>query len=199
MTIWRIRVAWPGRRRLTIGFGPIGRRRSSRALPVARSFSASAVRAVVAGRLRDVFGEAFLRASCHVRTPNLPATQMMQLGHIPAFDPQGGPWGRGYLRVEVPIEPDAWFFEGHFKNDRCMPGTVMFDGCLQAMAFFMMACGHTLDRDGWRFVPVPEQEMRLRCRGQVRPTVAAADPRGLRRQLRRRAGTDAGRGRARHG
>jgi len=141
-----------------------------RALPVARSFSASAVRAVVAGRLRDVFGEAFLRASCHVRTPNLPATQMMQLGHIPAFDPQGGPWGRGYLRVEVPIEPDAWFFEGHFKNDRCMPGTVMFDGCLQAMAFFMMACGHTLDRDGWRFVPVPEQEMRLRCRGQVRPT-----------------------------
>ena len=39
-----------------------------------------------------------------------------------------------------------------------MPGTLMFEGCLQAMAFYLAALGFTLDRDGWRFEPVPGHE-----------------------------------------
>ena len=67
------------------------------------------------------------------------------------------------------IHPDDWFFAGHFKNDPCMPGTLMFEGCLQTMAFYLAALGYTLDRDGWRFEPVPEELYKLRCRGQVTP------------------------------
>jgi 3-hydroxymyristoyl/3-hydroxydecanoyl-(acyl carrier protein) dehydratase/1-acyl-sn-glycerol-3-phosphate acyltransferase len=86
------------------------------------------------------------------------------------FDPSGGPWGRGYLRAVTPIRPDDWFFAGHFKNDPCMPGTLMFEGCLQMMAIYLAGLGYTLPRDGWRFEPVPEEMYRLQCRGQVVPT-----------------------------
>ena len=50
-----------------------------------------------------------------------------------------------------------------------MPGTIMLEGCLQLMAFYMMALGLTLDRDGWRFEPVRDETFELRCRGQVTP------------------------------
>jgi 3-hydroxymyristoyl/3-hydroxydecanoyl-(acyl carrier protein) dehydratase len=69
----------------------------------------------------------------------------------------------------VPVTADDWFFAGHFKNDPCMPGTLMFEGCLQAMAFYLAACGFSVDRDGWRFEPVPDIGYQLRCRGQVTP------------------------------
>jgi len=51
-----------------------------------------------------------------------------------------------------------------------MPGTLMFEGCLQAMAFYLAALGFTTDRDGWRFQPVSGVAYPLRCRGQVTPT-----------------------------
>jgi 3-hydroxymyristoyl/3-hydroxydecanoyl-(acyl carrier protein) dehydratase len=94
----------------------------------------------------------------------------MQLLHtVPEFDPTGGPWGRGYLRAQTPISPDDWFFAGHFKNDPCMPGTLMFEGCLQAMSFYLAACGFTAANDAWRFEPVPGQAYPMRCRRQVTP------------------------------
>lgn len=50
-----------------------------------------------------------------------------------------------------------------------MPGTLMFEGCLQAMAVYMMKQGFTLYRDGWRFEPVPDHSYHLVCRGQATP------------------------------
>ena len=50
-----------------------------------------------------------------------------------------------------------------------MPGTLMFEGCLQAMAVYLAACGYALQRDGWRFQPVPGLPYQLQCRGQVTP------------------------------
>ncbi len=50
----------------------------------------------------------------------------------------------------------------------------MFEGCLQAMAVYLAALGFTLERDGWRFEPVPDEPYQLRCRGQVTPDVAAS-------------------------
>jgi 3-hydroxymyristoyl/3-hydroxydecanoyl-(acyl carrier protein) dehydratase len=94
---------------------------------------------------------------------------MLLLGEIVEHDPAGGPWGRGYLHARTPVSPTDWFFDGHFPNDPCMPGTLMFEGCLQAMAFHLTARGVTVDRDGWRFEPVPERAYRIRCRGQVTP------------------------------
>ena len=103
----------------------------------------------------------------HTRTPKIQSGRMMLLGDVTHFEPAGGPWKRGYLRVTGRVHPDDWFFQGHFKNDPCMPGTLMCEGCLQAMSFFLAGLGYTLERDGWRFEPVPGETCQLQCRGQV--------------------------------
>ncbi|MEO0323928.1 MAG: 1-acyl-sn-glycerol-3-phosphate acyltransferase [Myxococcota bacterium] len=94
---------------------------------------------------------------------------MLFLGDVDVFDPTGGPWGRGYLKSTVPIAGDEWFFDGHFLNDPCMPGTLMLEGCAQAMAFYLAALGFTVDKDSWRFQPIPHETYKLLCRGQVTP------------------------------
>jgi len=50
-----------------------------------------------------------------------------------------------------------------------MPGTLMAEGCLQALAFYIAALGMTRERDGWRFEPVPETQYKFVCRGQATP------------------------------
>jgi 3-hydroxymyristoyl/3-hydroxydecanoyl-(acyl carrier protein) dehydratase len=138
--------------------------------PDRRRFDADAVRAFAEGRPADCFGPRWTVTRAHVRSPRLDAGRMLLLDSVVDLDPAGGPWGRGYLRAETAVGPDDWFFDGHFTNDPCMPGTLMFQGGLQAMAFHLAALGYTIERDGWRFEPVPEEPVRLRCRGQVAPS-----------------------------
>ena len=135
-----------------------------------RSFDAAEVEAFSRGDVWGCFGPGFEMARTHVRTPKIQGGKMLLLQRVAELDPTGGPWGRGYLRVENDLSPDDWYLQGHFKNDPCMPGTLMCDGCLQAMAFYLTALGYTLARDGWRFDPVPEESYHLRCRGQVTPS-----------------------------
>ncbi|MCA9535342.1 MAG: 1-acyl-sn-glycerol-3-phosphate acyltransferase, partial [Myxococcales bacterium] len=136
----------------------------------ARSFSAEQVRAFSEGNAYACFGAGYERLLTHNRTPKIQAGDMLFLDEVTDFDPQGGPWKRGYLRATQAISSTDWFFDGHFKNDPCMPGTLMFEGCLQMMGFYLAAMGYTVDRDGWRFEPVPEEAYKLLCRGQVLPT-----------------------------
>jgi 3-oxoacyl-(acyl-carrier-protein) synthase/3-hydroxymyristoyl/3-hydroxydecanoyl-(acyl carrier protein) dehydratase/1-acyl-sn-glycerol-3-phosphate acyltransferase len=135
-----------------------------------RQLSAEDVRAFSQGDLFACFGPGFEAGQAHVRTPAIQNGKMLLVNRVLDFDPRGGPWRRGYLRAVTPIRPDEWFFAGHFKNDPCMPGTLMFEGCLQMMAIYLAGLGYTLARDGWRFEPVPEETYRLQCRGQVVPT-----------------------------
>lgn len=134
-----------------------------------RAFSASEVEAFAAGELAACFGAEFDAAAMHTRTPAIQSGSGNLIGAVTAFDPRGGPAGRGWLRAERPLSADDWFFAGHFKNDPCMPGTLMAEGCLQAMAFYLAALGYTLDRDGWRFEPVTDARYTFVCRGQATP------------------------------
>ena len=145
------------------------------------------VRAFAAGDTAGCFGTGFEWARTHTRSPsiangsiangsianskvNATRDSTLLLDRVSHLALHGGPWQRGYLRAELDIYPDQWFFAGHFKNDPCMPGTLMFDACLAAMAIYLAACGYTLKRDGWRFQPVPELQYQLQCRGQVTPS-----------------------------
>jgi 3-hydroxymyristoyl/3-hydroxydecanoyl-(acyl carrier protein) dehydratase/3-oxoacyl-(acyl-carrier-protein) synthase/malonyl CoA-acyl carrier protein transacylase len=136
---------------------------------VGRRFGPDQVRALAEGRPADCFGQQWAAASAHVRTPRISAGRMLRFETVTELDPGGGPLGRGYLRAEATVSPDDWFFDGHFKNDPCMPGTLMLDGGMQAMEFFLAALGFTLGRDGWRFEPVPAEPCRVRCRREVSP------------------------------
>ncbi len=135
-----------------------------------RQFSAQRVRAFSEGDLFACFGPGFEAGQSHVRTPTIQTGKMLLVERVDTFDPKGGPWRRGYLKATTPISPQDWFFAGHFKNDPCMPGTLMFEGCLQMMAIYLAGMGYTLKRDGWRFEPVSEETYKLQCRGQVIPT-----------------------------
>ena len=137
--------------------------------PNLRRFDKTKLKAFADGRVRECFGEGFERAATHTSTPAFQLGEMLFLDEVQDFDPRGGPHGRGYLRAVQHISPDTWFFDGHFKNDPCMPGTLMLEGCTQAMSFYLAGLGYTLERDGWRFEPAVEQPCAMRCRGQVTP------------------------------
>ena len=140
------------------------------AVPAARrSFGAAEVRAFAEGRPADCFGAGWAAAGAHVRTPRIGAGRMLRFDTVTDVDPGGGPLGRGYLRAEATVTSGDWFFDGHFKNDPCMPGTLMFEGGLQAMEFYLAALGFTVDRDGWRFEPAAGEPCLVRCRHQVSP------------------------------
>ncbi|WP_086824478.1 hypothetical protein [Allokutzneria sp. NRRL B-24872] len=133
-------------------------------LPCApRNFSAAEVLAFAEGRPADCFG--WEQTKSHVRTPRIEDGRMLFLREVAEFDPKGGPWGRGYLRATAPISPDDWFFD----EDQSMPGTLMFQGCLQAMAFYLAALGCTVAKDGWRFELAEDVPCTARCRGQATP------------------------------
>lgn len=134
-----------------------------------RSFNRDDLDAFVDGHAFRCFGAGFERAAAHTRTPSLPKGKLRLIEEIAEFDPNGGPWGRGYLRATAAVPKDMWFYDGHFKNDPCMPGTLMADAATQALSFAMAAYGFTIERDGWRFEPVPDDMARFVCRGQVIP------------------------------
>ncbi|MGW5117282.1 beta-ketoacyl synthase N-terminal-like domain-containing protein [Streptomyces noursei] len=137
--------------------------------PTADRFDAEAVRAFADGRPHDCFGPAWKATRAHVRTPRIDGGRLLLIDQVTAFEPNGGALGRGYLRAEMRLRPDGWYFEGHFKNDPVLPGTLMSHGAQQAMAFYLTALGLTIDRDGARFEPVPGLTGRFRCRGQATP------------------------------
>lgn len=134
-----------------------------------RNFSHEQVQAFANGDTYACFGAGFERARQQSYSPRIPNNQAGLIYDIPIFDPQGGPKGRGYLLARQKVSPDDWFFKAHFKNDPCMPGTLMADVGFHALNFYLAALGFTLDKDGWRFVIIPEVEMQLRCRGQCTP------------------------------
>ncbi len=134
------------------------------------SLDRAQLEAFAAGHAYACFGRGFEFTCTHTRSPGIASGDVLLLDRVTHLSVEGGPWQRGYLRAELDIDPGQWFFEGHFKNDPCMPGTLMFDACLQAMAIHLASCGYTLKRDGWRFQPVPELAYQLQCRGQVTPT-----------------------------
>ncbi len=125
--------------------------------------------AIAAGEVFQTFGSGFERAASHTRPPVISGGDMLFVDEVTQLDFTGGPWGRGYLRAVSHVTPETWYFDGHFKNDPCMPGTLMFEGTMQTMAIYMTALGLTMACDGWRFEPVPFETYKLVCRGQVTP------------------------------
>jgi PfaB family protein len=121
------------------------------------------------GDMVSCFGPQFDFTQTHSRSPRSQEGYRNFIKTITDFNLAGGPSKLGYLRAETMVSPDDWYFKGHFKNDECMPGTLMADACLQMMAFYMVGAGLTLDKDGWRFEPVTNEKYKFVCRGQLTP------------------------------
>ncbi|MBU4569377.1 MAG: beta-ketoacyl synthase, partial [Alphaproteobacteria bacterium] len=134
-----------------------------------RAFTETEVTAFRNGDAFGCFGPGFELCAAHSFPPHLPGGKLAFFDSVSAFDPSGGPWKRGYLCANARVPADAWFYQGHFHNDPCMPGTLMAEAAVQALEFYAAALGLTQERDGYVFEPVPGETAKFVCRGQVVP------------------------------
>lgn len=73
----------------------------------------------------------------------LPAPNMLMFDRITDIQATGGEFNLGYVKAELDINPDLWFFGCHFPGDPVMPGCLGLDAMWQLVGFFL----------GWRGGP----------------------------------------------
>ncbi|NLF97871.1 MAG: type I polyketide synthase [Candidatus Riflebacteria bacterium] len=136
------------------------------------SFNDSALAALRAGNLAAAFGSEF--AGLPVTPHTLPSGKMAMIDRITEIDPNGGRFGLGRIKAEIDIPHNAWFLTQHFCDDQVMPGTLMYESCMQSLRVFLLRMGWVADASTCAFEPVLEVQSQLRCRGQVIPGVKKA-------------------------
>jgi 3-hydroxyacyl-[acyl-carrier protein] dehydratase / trans-2-decenoyl-[acyl-carrier protein] isomerase len=62
---------------------------------------------------------------------------MLMLDRITEISSTGGKYGKGFIRAELDIHPDQWFFLCHFFGDPVMPGCLGLDAMWQLVGFFL--------------------------------------------------------------
>ena len=94
----------------------------------------------------------------------LPLPPMLMFDRISEISEQGGEFGKGFIRAELEVKPELWFFGCHFKGDPVMPGCLGLDALWQMVGFFL----------GWLGSPGHGRALglgELKFSGQVLPTM----------------------------
>lgn len=99
---------------------------------------------------------------------------MAMIDRITEINPTGGRFGLGQIKAEIDIPHDAWFLTQHFCDDPVMPGTLMYESCMQSLRVFLLRMGWIAPAATSAFEPVLGMQSQLRCRGQVTPGVKKA-------------------------
>ena len=102
----------------------------------------------------------------------LPPLPMCMIDCVTSIDPKGGAWGLGLIVGEKSLEPEHWYFNCHFKDDYCMPGTVMGEGCIQLLAFYVLYLGLQTRTVDASFQPIHHLTGTGRYSGQITPVSA---------------------------
>lgn len=98
------------------------------------------------------------------------AEKIMMLDRIVSIDRGGGPWGLGEVIAEKDLAPDHWYFPCHFKDDNVLAGTLITEGCVQLLEFYMLYLGLQVCTRDARFQPIKNRPYVIRARGQIVPT-----------------------------
>ena len=94
----------------------------------------------------------------------LPAPPMLMFDRITEISATGGLHGKGFVRAELDVTPEQWFFLCHFIGDPVMPGCLGLDAMWQLVGFFL----------GWSGAPGRGRALgvgEVRFAGQVTPKV----------------------------
>ena len=95
--------------------------------------------------------------------------KIVMLDRITSVQRTGGLWGLGQLEAEKDLVADAWYFTSHFRDDPVLAGSLMSEGCVQLVQFYMMYLGmHTSMTDA-RFQTKKNIPQVIRCRGEALP------------------------------
>jgi len=105
------------------------------------------------------------------KNPSLhfPLEKIMMLDRITSVDRTGGLWGLGQIEAEKDLYPDEWYFTSHFRDDPVLAGSLMSEGCVQLLQFFMMYLGMHIKTEDARFQTMRNIPQPIRCRGQALP------------------------------
>ncbi len=131
------------------------------------SYSDDRLDALRAGNLEAAFGSQF--AGIDIIPQGIPSGMMKMIDRITEINPTGGRFGLGQIKAEIDIPVDPWFLTSHFSDDQVMPGTLMYESCMQSLRVFLLRMGWVSDYTKSAFEPIPEVQSQLRCRGQVIP------------------------------
>ena len=121
------------------------------------------------GNLTECFGQGFGSKYANPYL-HLPSNPMLMIDRVTGVDREGGSWGLGLLTAEKDIDINDWYFSCHFKNDLCMPGAVMGEGCAQLIYFYALYLGLHKLKPKAQFQPKYNLTQSARYRGQVLPT-----------------------------
>tara|TARA_B110000881_G_scaffold180687_1_gene166792 strand:+ start:21 stop:524 length:504 start_codon:yes stop_codon:yes gene_type:complete len=67
----------------------------------------------------------------------LPLPPMLMIDRITEITDNGGTYKKGFIKAELDIKPDMWFFNCHFKDDPVMPGCLGLDAMWQLVGFYL--------------------------------------------------------------
>jgi PfaB family protein len=132
------------------------------------SFDKEDLLAIVDGNPSACFGENYDQQG---KNPSLrfSSRQMLMIDRVTNLNPSGGPWGLGKILAEKDLAPDHWYFPCHFKDDEVLAGSLMAEGCVQLLQFYLLYLGVQTKTVDARFQPIVDLPQKVRCRGQVTP------------------------------
>jgi 3-hydroxyacyl-[acyl-carrier protein] dehydratase/trans-2-decenoyl-[acyl-carrier protein] isomerase len=67
----------------------------------------------------------------------LPLPPMLMFDRITKIEQNSGEFKKGYIKAELDIKDNLWFFDCHFKKDPVMPGCLGLDAMWQLVGFFL--------------------------------------------------------------
>jgi 3-hydroxyacyl-[acyl-carrier protein] dehydratase/trans-2-decenoyl-[acyl-carrier protein] isomerase len=67
----------------------------------------------------------------------LPLPPMLMFDRISEIRDDTGNFKKGFLKAELDIKSDLWFFNCHFKDDPVMPGCLGLDAMWQLVGFYL--------------------------------------------------------------
>ena len=76
----------------------------------------------------DLFGEG---------NAKLPLPPMLMFDRITEIKKDIGQFKKGFIKAELDIKDNLWFFDCHFKNDPVMPGCLGLDAMWQLVGFYL--------------------------------------------------------------
>tara|TARA_Y100000768_G_scaffold282485_1_gene217243 strand:+ start:96 stop:596 length:501 start_codon:yes stop_codon:yes gene_type:complete len=67
----------------------------------------------------------------------LPLPPMLMFDRITEIKDYNGIFNKGYIKAELDIKSDLWFFNCHFEGDPVMPGCLGLDAMWQLVGFYL--------------------------------------------------------------
>ena len=71
----------------------------------------------------------------------LPLPPMLMFDRITEINQNSGDFKKGFIKAELDIKENLWFFDCHFKDDPVMPGCLGLDAMWQLVGFYLGGTG----------------------------------------------------------